>query len=298
LSATTLKMAYVLVTPARNEAAHLEKTILSVISQTVLPMRWVIVSDGSTDGTDEIANSYSRQHEWITVLRLPEHRERHFASKVQAFNAGYAILRPIRFDVIGNLDADISFGKDYFSFLLQKFLEEPRLGVAGTPFIEEGFAGYDYRFTNVEHVSGACQMFRRKCFEDIGGYSPIKGGGIDWVAVTTARMKGWKTRSFSEMKCRHHRRIGTADSNIYAARFKDGSKDRYFGNHPLWQTFRCVYQMKNRPYVVGGMMLMLGYCWEMLRKTERPLGHELVAFHRREQMFRLKNILKGSFLGR
>ena len=91
----------------------------------------------------------------------------------------------MNYDVIGNLDADISFGPDYFEFLLAKFYDDPMLGCAGTPFVENGIH-YDYRYTNIEHVSGACQMFRKQCFGDIGGYVPIKGGGIDFVAVTTA----------------------------------------------------------------------------------------------------------------
>ena len=117
-------------------------------------------------------------------------------------------MRNLQFDVIGNLDADISFESDYFAFLMARFAEAPRLGVAGTPFVEEG-RRYDYRFSSIEHVSGACQLFRRECFADVGGYMPIKGGGIDWVAVTTARMMGWQTRTFTEKNCLHHRPMGT-----------------------------------------------------------------------------------------
>ena len=116
--------------------------------------------------------------------------------------------------------------------------DNPKLGVAGTPFVEDG-KHYDYRFTNIEHVSGACQLFRRKCFEEIGGYIPIKGGGIDWMAVTTARMKGWKTRTFTEKTCLHHRKIGTGDSNtLIAAGSSMGRKDYFLGDHPLWEIFR------------------------------------------------------------
>jgi len=190
---------YVLITAARNEEAYIEKTIQSVVSQTILPKRWVIVSDGSTDRTDEIVSQYLAGNPWIELLRrMPEHRDRHFAAKVHCFNAGYARVKDVKYDVIGNLDADISFEEDYFEFLLNKFAENPRLGVAGTPFVEDSGQVYNYKFTNIEHVSGACQLFRHECFEAIGGYIPIKGGGIDWVAVTTARMKGWKTKTFTE----------------------------------------------------------------------------------------------------
>lgn len=172
---TNLK--YVLITPARNEEAFIEQTIRSVIAQTVLPLKWIVVSDGSTDGTDGIVKKYAAEHRWIELLRMPERMERHFGGKAHAFNAGYVRVRELKYDIIGNLDADITFEEDYISFLLCKFVENPQLGVSGTPFNEES-QKYDYRFTSIEHVSGACQLFRRECFEVIGGYVPLKAGGL------------------------------------------------------------------------------------------------------------------------
>lgn len=243
-------LSYVLITPARNEEASIEKTIQSVVSQTVLPGKWVIVSDGSTDRTDEIVKKYVSGHSWIELIRMPEHRDRQFAAKVSAFNAGYGKVKDVKYDIIGNLDADITFGKDYLEFLLGKFAENSELGVVGTPFVEEG-KHYDYRFTNIEHVSGACQLFRRECFEEIGGYIPIKGGGIDWTAVTTARMKGWKTRTFTEKVCHHHRKMGTGNTSAIMTWFRQGRKDYFLGNHPFWEIFRVVYQMTKKPVVIG-----------------------------------------------
>lgn len=289
-------LKYLLITPARNEEAHIEKTIQSVLNQTVLPERWVVVSDGSMDRTDEIVNGYCRRYEWIGFVRMSEHRDRQFAAKVQAFNAGFETAKGIGYDIIGNLDADISFGQDYFEFLLWKFKEDPSLGVAGTPFIE-GDGHYDYRFTNIEHVSGACQLFRRECFEQVGGYIPIKKGGIDWTAVTTARMKGWKTRTFTEKVCYHHRTIGTGDTNSVGAWFRHGRKDYFLGGHPLWQVFRTLYQMKRRPYVLGGLLLWLGYTWAWVTRIERPISRDLMEFHRKEQMNRLKQVFLRAWEG-
>jgi hypothetical protein len=133
-------------------------------------------------------------------------------------------------------------------------------------------------------------LFRRKCFEEIGGYVPIKGGGIDWVAVTTARMKGWKTRTFTEKTCLHHRKIGTGSNSPLGSFFKHGRKDYFLGGHPLWQVFRASYQMTRKPYVVGGLGLFLGYAWAGLNREERPISKELIAFIRQEQMVRLKNL--------
>jgi glycosyltransferase involved in cell wall biosynthesis len=282
-------ISYVLITPARNEEAFIERTVQSVISQTILPKKWIIVSDGSTDRTDEIVNQYLSANPWIELLRMPEHRDRNFAAKVHCFNAGYQKLKDEQYDIIGNLDADITFNEDYLEFLLNKFIENPKLGVAGTPFVE-GTTHYDYRFTNIEHVSGACQLFRRECFQEIGGYIPIKGGGIDWTAVTTARMKGWKTRTFTEKTCFHHRKIGTGNSSFFMARFKDGKKDYSFGNHPLWQLFRTFYQMTKKPYIVGASFIYAGYLSGYLNKADRIVSPELMKFYRSEQMQRLKNI--------
>ena len=172
------------------------------------------MSDGSTDGTDEIVRKYAADHPWIELVRTPERRERHFAGKVQAFNAGYARVRDLDYEVIGSLDADVSFDPDYFSFLLRKLLKTAALGLVGTPFKEGTNPTYDYRFVNIEHVSGACQLFRRECFEQIGGYVPVKGGCIDHIAVVSARMKGWKTRTFTDMVLLHHRQMGTASQGL------------------------------------------------------------------------------------
>jgi poly-beta-1,6-N-acetyl-D-glucosamine synthase len=284
---------YVLITPARNEEAFIELTIKSVVAQTVKPMKWVIVSDGSTDGTDEIVKKYLADNLWIELVRMPERRERNFAGKVHAFNAGYDRVKGLSFDVIGSLDGDLSFDGDYFSFLLEKLNENSTLGLVGTPFQDGPNSTYDYRFVSIEHVSGACQLFRRRCFEEIGGYQPVKGGGIDHIAVLTARMKGWKTRTFTEKVSLHHRPMGTAQGSTMKARFKTGSLDYALGGHPLWEIFRTCYQMSRRPFMIGGLTLLAGYVWACATRAERPISKELVKFRRTEQIQRLRNFLSG-----
>jgi len=288
---------YVLITPARNEAQFIELTIKSVVAQTVRPTKWVIVSDGSTDGTDAIVSRYAAENSWIELIQMPERRERHFAGKVHAFNAGYARLKNVEYEMIGSLDADISFDEDYFSFLLRKLAEDSALGLVGTPFKDELNQIYNYRFVSIEHVSGACQLFRRECFEEIGGYVPVKGGGVDHIAVITSRMKGWKTRTFTEKICLHHRTMGTAQRSVLLARFKFGALDYALGGAPIWEFFRTVYQMTKRPLIVGGLMLGAGYLWAMVRRAKRPVSDELVAFRRREQMERLSRFLSGGRSG-
>jgi glycosyltransferase involved in cell wall biosynthesis len=282
---------YVLITPARNEAGFIENTIKSVIRQTILPKRWVIVSDGSTDDTDKIVKKYMEGREWMQLVRLPELQERNFAAKVRVFNAGYKQIKNLSFDIVGNLDADITFDEDYFAYLLEKFEENPELGVSGTHYIEGDFHSYKDSYINQNHVNGGCQLFRKSCFEEIGGYMPIKGGGIDWVAVTTARMKGWITRSYGERVFYHHRKIGTAGSNELMSRFNYGKKDYFLGGHPLWQLFRGGFQMTKKPYLVGGLALLFGYFWYWVTRFERPVSAELIKFHRQEQLGRLRQLL-------
>jgi biofilm PGA synthesis N-glycosyltransferase PgaC len=288
-------LRYVLITPARNEEAFIQQTIKSVIIQTHLPIRWVIVSDGSTDSTNDIVKRYVNNHNWIVLIELPERVERHFAGKVNAFNKGYELVKDLEYDIIGSLDADISFDEDYFDFLLKKFTQDSELGVVGTPFEEDKIV-YDYRLTSIEHVSGACQLFRRKCFESIGGYVPIKEGGIDLVAVITARMKGWKTRTFTEKTCKHHRKIGTANNHGLKISFRSGYHDYLMGVDPVWQFFRSAYQMSNRPFVFGGCSLFAGYLWAMLNRPELPVSKGFVDFRRKEQMHRLRVFFKRLFL--
>jgi len=285
---------YVLITPARNEEKHIEELIRSMISQTVLPSKWVIVNDGSTDATASIVGQYLAKYDWIELVNLPTHRDRTFAAKVHAFEAGLEKVKNLGYQIIGNLDSDVSFDADYCEFLLNKFQEDPSLGVAGTIFREEGYSSAADSFEGQTHVAGGCQLFRRRCFEEIGGYVPNKAGGIDWIAVTTARMTGWKTRSFREKSFFHYRTLGTAGRSPLASLFSYGEKDYYLGGHPLWELFRVTYRTVKRPYIVGGLALGLGYCWAFLCRTARPVSPELMTFHRHEQMRKLKAILKSA----
>ncbi len=283
-------MRYVLITPARNEERFIAKTLESMVAQTLLPERWVIVDDGSTDQTAQIVERHAARCSWIELVRRPQHGDRSFAGKVEAFNAGFERVRSLEFEIVGNLDADLSFDPEYLEFLIRKFSEDPKLGVAGTPFTEDG--DYDSArdsFEGENHVAGGCQLFRRQCFEEIGGYVANPAGGIDWIAVTTARMKGWTTRSFPEKRFHHYRTLGTAGRSNWAASFSYGEKDYYLGGSPLWQLFRVVYRSTKQP--IDGVALLSGYVCAAIKRTERPVTSELMRFHRREQMKKLKAIL-------
>jgi glycosyltransferase involved in cell wall biosynthesis len=287
-------MKYVLITPARNESAFIKTTMDSVCAQTLLPERWVIVDDGSTDGMAEIVEDYAERHSWIELVRRPQRQDRNFAGKVHAFNAGFERVRTLDFEVVGNLDGDVSFAPDYLEFLMEKFSQDKRLGVAGTPFTQDG--GYDSTknsFEGDQYVAGPCQLFRAKCWQDVGGYVPNRGGGVDWIAVTTARMKGWKVQSFPEKRFHHHRSMGTAEKGMAAACFTYGYRAYCLGWSPVWQLVRSAYRMTKKPILIGGVALWLGYCWAALKRAYRPVSPELIRFHRGEQQERLKSIFRS-----
>jgi glycosyltransferase involved in cell wall biosynthesis len=286
-------LKYIIITPARNEESNLPRLIECVIAQTQKPEKWVIVDDGSTDRTAEIADHAAANHAWIEVIHRPQHMDRSFAAKVQAFNSAYERIRSIDSDIVGNIDSDVSFKPDYFEILTNKFAADSELGVAGTPFTQDG--GYDSSqdsFEGQNYVSGGCQLFRRKCFEEIGGYVPNRAGGIDWIAVMKARMTGWKVQSFQERRYHHYRLLGTAGKSKFRAAFEYGEKDYYLGGSPVWHFFRVLYRIPHQPVVFGSLGLFLGYYSAWARGMKRPVSDDLVQFHRQDQLKKLRQIVQ------
>lgn len=278
---------YVLVTPARNEGAYLEMTIEAVLSQTIRPKKWIIVSDGSVDRTDDIAAGYARKHSFIHLLRAADQREKSFGSKVKAFEAGYNQVKGTDFSFLGNLDADVSFGPDYYRQILEKFEANPSLGLAGGTIWERVKEQFIPQRISSNSVAGAVQLFRRPCFEAIGGYVPIKGGGIDAVAEIMARMHGWTVQTFPDIPVYHHRRVSTGRVSILSTRFHQGITNYLLGYHPLFHALSCLYRVFDRPYVIGSALALLGYGWSWLKRYERPIPKEVVNFLRSEQRARM-----------
>jgi hypothetical protein len=178
-------------------------------------------------------------------------------------------------------------------FLAQKFSVDPQLGVAGVPYIEGNFDSARDSFEGENFVAGQVQLFRRECFQEIGGYAKSSAGGVDWIAVMTARMKGWKVRSFAEKRFIHHRRMSTAERGILAAFFSYGQKDYYLGGSWSWEIFRAVFRATKKPFLVGGVVTFLGYCQAALARMERPVSVELMRFHRHNQLKKLKTIFRS-----
>ncbi len=284
---------YVLITPARNEADHIDKTLDSVISQTILPAQWVIVSDASDDGTDQIVEKYAKQHDWIKLVRRSDIERYNFASKVACFNLGLSNLDFLDYHHIGNIDGDISLDPDHFEFLLKFFSDNPRYGVLGVTMREDKYDPLRDSFFSEEDVFGACQFFQRECFEAIGGYLPIQSGGVDWAAVRMARMNGWKTLTFRDRFFFHHGIMGAGEYGVLYARFDYGRKDYLFRNHPLWEFCRILFQMSKRPFLLGGLLIFAGYFSALIHQVRCPFPNSVIRYHRKEQLSRLANLVRS-----
>ena len=284
--------SYVLVTAARNEENYIDFPIRSVIAQTILPKRWVIVSDGSTDGTDRIVAKYAEALEFIELVRVEEgDTEPNFASKVRAIQVGCGRLRGFTYGYIGNLDADVSFDKHYFETLLDRFQRNPRLGIAGGFILEERNGRFESRLFNTERsVAGAIQLFRRQCYEEVGGHSPMTYGAEDTVLEVTARMMGWEVRAFPDLEVLHHRPSLSARGAI-RERFREGICDYLVGSHPALEPLKCFRRMRENPLVLGGFLRLCGFIWFCLKGERRPVSKEFVRFLRREQLQNLKLVL-------
>jgi biofilm PGA synthesis N-glycosyltransferase PgaC len=286
-------LAYVLITPSWNEGEMIERTIRSVLAQTVRPLRWVIVDDGSRDGTGTLVAKYAAQESFIQYIRVPQHDGHDFGSKVRAFQCGYRSLDGVEFGFIGNLDADVTLPANYFESILEEFAKDSSLGLAGGVILERYQGTYIEQPIAVNSVAGAVQLFRKVCFEDIDGYRPLVLGGVDALAEIMSRMKGWNVRTFRQLKVHHHRRVAGRKGAILNSRLWQGRMNQRLGYHPLFQIVRCASKFRTKPLFLGGLFMLLGFMgsYIMGRKVEVP--REAARFLRSEQMSRLKGLFSS-----
>ena len=284
---------YVVITPAYNEGKYISKTIESVLAQTILPAKWVIISDGSTDNTDDIVKLYADKNQLIQFVRLEKSENKgNFASKVFAFNRGYQILKEISYSYICNMDADVSFDAHYFEDIMQEFRRNPRLGIAGGRIFEETGSGIrTLSFEDLRYVSGRIQLFRRECYDDIGGYRSVAQGGEDTIAAVMARMHGWQCTIYPHLKILHHK-TGASARGFLKESFRDGAKDYHLGSHPVFQCFKSLNRIRQRPYFFGAVVRLSGFLWQYLSRQERPVNAEFVKFFRSEQREKMKLLLQ------
>jgi glycosyltransferase involved in cell wall biosynthesis len=279
---------------AHNEEAFIEKAIASVLSQTVLPVRWVIVSDGSTDKTNEIVERYARQHEFISFLELTRPPGRNFGSKGLALEQGGKLLNGLPFDFIGNLDADVALEPPYFETLIQQFERDPQLGIAAGFIYEEQNGEFQNRSANrVDSVPHAAQLVRRECYQSIKGYQAFKYGGEDWYAQQCAKMNGWHAEAFPSLKVFHERQTGAAGS-LLKHQFRLGRLDYSFGSDPIFEVMKCALRVAEKPLVLGAITRLIGFIWSAVQREKRPVSNSFVSFLRKEQMAKVRGIFRGT----
>lgn len=287
---------YVLITPARNEEVSIEKTIKSVVNQTVLPGKWIIVSDGSTDRTDEIVRSYQQKYDFIQLVRRDVNANRDFASKVYAIRAGLEKLNGTRYDFIGNLDADVSFEPDFYERIFREFDQNPDLGISGGVFYELQNGKWIAQRTNVNWSVGGCtQIFRRQCYQDIGGYLPLKKGGEDAVAEVLARRHGWQVRGLPELKIYHYRKMGSANQSIYKVRINHGAY-HYSMGYMLWYEVARTFSRLRKSYVLAEFATLFGYLLALIRRDEIAVPKDVHRYIREEQVKRLKHAIRTKMM--
>jgi poly-beta-1,6-N-acetyl-D-glucosamine synthase len=289
-------MSYALVTAAYNEQALIEQAILSIVSQTVRPDNWIIVSDGSTDSTDDVVQRYAAIHQFVQLCRVSDDHPRNFAAQVNAINKGLRLLQKTTYKFIGNIDADITLEPDYFARLLEKFQRDPKLGLAGGAVYERCGRGVfkERRGNSVASVAHACQLFRRECFEEIGGaYVPLPYGGPDTYAEIVARMKYWRVASFSELKVFHHRRTGSV-GGVLRGWFRQGKMDYSLGTLPLFELFKLLRRAMIKPYLIGSIARLAGFIDSYRRREKRAVPDEFVFYFRHEQRQRLAKLFRES----
>lgn len=283
---------YILVTPARNEGEHIGDTIRSVVAQTCLPRRWLIVSDGSTDRTDQIVAEAAAQYPFIELLRVDADADRNFGSKAVAVNAGYRRIQDTEHDFVGILDADVTFEPNYYEQVMLRFDKDPQLGIAGG-VLTDVVNGRPVRQLTAPDwsVSGPIQMFRRECWQKIGGYLPIRGG-IDAAAEVMARKNGWTVRAFYELSVIHLRQTGKENHSVAGIYFHRGLEDYRLGYHPLFFLAKSIRHSQSSPVILGGLLMVCGYFWAGVRRDTKTLPEETIRFLRQEQISRMRAALR------
>jgi glycosyltransferase involved in cell wall biosynthesis len=276
---------YVIITPVRDEEAYLQNTIESMVIQTILPTEWVIVNDGSTDRTGQIIDEYAGRYPWIRgIHRANRGFRKAGGGVVDAFNDGYRVLACKDWDYIIKLDGDLSFDPDYFERCFAYFDSESRLGVGGGVmcYIEDGKKSFESN--PAFHVRGATKIYKRACWDAIGGFWPAPGW--DTMDEVKASMLGWTTKSFPDLHLLHHRYTGAA-AGTWANLVKNGRANYVCGYHPLFMLLKCIRRLRFKPYVVGSIALLYGFLSGYFQRIPQVNESATIKYLRKQQLARL-----------
>jgi poly-beta-1,6-N-acetyl-D-glucosamine synthase len=274
---------YVIISPVRNEAQFLPATIASVTAQTALPRAWFLVNDGSTDETAQIIEDAASRYSWIRPLHRVDRGVRRAGSGVmEAFNQAYALLRGRQWDFLVKLDGDLSFSAEYFARCLAEFEAESRLGIGSGLVCTPAKDGYRGEFDDPPfHVRGPAKMYRRECWEEIGGL--VAAPGWDTLDLIKANMAGWRTRTFPEITLLHHRPTGGA-YGTWSNWKKNGLANYLVGYHPLFMLAKCARRTFRRPYGIAALGLWCGFCRGYLDRVKRPVDESVMKYLREQQI--------------
>lgn len=285
---------YAIVSPVKDEARHIELTLRSVTQQSVRPIVWTIVDDGSRDDTPGIVRRYAKDHAFIRLLQSPNSAARDTGTaEIRAFYRGYEALAGIDYDFIVKLDGDLSFGPDYFEKLLARFIADPRLGIGSGVYLELNQEGC---WTRVDmpsyHAFGACKVVRRSCFDQIGGFP--RTPGWDTADEIRALHRGWTTRHFTDLEVRHHKPEGTAMGLLRTSRMH-GQIHYVTGGDPVFLLFKIIHRVSARPFVLSALALLFGYVRAVLKRQPRLVTPDEAASYQQILRHRLWCAAKRPF---
>jgi poly-beta-1,6-N-acetyl-D-glucosamine synthase len=278
---------YIIVTPVRDEVAHVQFLIQSMLSQTVQPLRWIIVDDGSTDGTSELLDRCAAEHSFITVVHRGNRGFRANGGGVmEAFHAGFSLVGDQRWDYLVKLDADLSFDARYFEHCFREFEQDSKLGIGGGTVccIRNGQVEPETRGDPPFHVRGATKIYRNACWQAI---QPLaRGAGWDTIDEVTANHRGWSTRTFPALNVVQHKPTGGADGH-WSNAFKNGRANYATGYHPAFMLAKCLRRSFRRPLLVEAVAQWTGYCSGYVKGLPTLAEAEVVRYLRHQQWRRL-----------
>ena len=291
-----MSASFVVLTAAKNEERFIGRTIASVCAQTARPWRWIIVDDGSTDGTASVVRAAMETHSFIRLHTIPSIAERSFGAKSRAIHAAYRSIAEEAFDFVVILDADIAFGRpDVFAAMLAAFAASPRLGIAGGEVMEPTAEGWKSRKGNrADAVAGAIQMIRRTCYDECGGYVPLRFGGEDWLVQIDAQMRGWGVDVLRDQPILHFRPTSSAGGH-WRGLFRCGLMDASFGSDPSFEALKCLRRVAERPFLAGAIVRYAGFLWWHLSRRAPLIPPPHVAHLRQHQRVKVRRWIAGFF---
>ena len=277
---------YIIISPVRNEEEYIEKTLHSIISQTVRPLEWIIVDDGSIDYTEKIVRNYAQKYSWIKLI-IKKNRGYSQVGKsvIEAFNEGYREINTNDWGYIVKLNCDLSIEKDFFEKLISRFEEEEELGIAGaTSYNISEHGGLHEEKMPEFHPAAAARMYRRECFEDIGQL--VETLGWDTIDLLRAHMKGWQTKRYSDLMMTHFRKMSSR-RGFWDGKLRTGKNFYITGYHPVFLIARSIYRLKEKPYLIEPLGVICGYALAWRRRRKLVVTPEEKVFLRKQQLSRL-----------